>query len=155
LGNVWDATLAVAVPLPQSGLETTTVVVAGGDVVWVAAVGAAVAVAVWVPAAGWKVFAGADVVGGWVPGVTGASVAAVVLVDVFGFAANTCPSTWGFPLALVDDPESSETKCPIANPPANTPMAMDPATIGDGSLNCPPLPLRQYGGVGDICHVEW
>jgi hypothetical protein len=112
-------------------LETTTVVVAGGDVVWVA-VGAAVAVDVWVPAEGWKVLAGADVVGGWVPGVTGASVAAVVLVD--GFSAKTCPSTCGFPLALVDDPESSVAKCPTANPPANTAMAMDPAAIGDGSL---------------------
>src|SRR4051812_37130555 len=111
----------------------TTVEVAGGeDEVWL---GAWVWVwegvtAAWALAAGGGVAWAAPGVSSWVWG--GAPGAAwVVLVGAWsGLVPNTWPRTWGLPVALVVDPESSVAKWPTANPPANTPMAMDPATIG-------------------------
>src|SRR5205085_12705163 len=91
----------------------------------------------WPPAAVGLVVAGA---GALVPGgETGDRVTGVVLLEVSGLRAKTCPRTCGLPAAFDFDDELW-TPWPTANPPANKAIATEPAAIPDGSLICPPLP---------------
>src|SRR5205085_1266842 len=91
----------------------------------------------WPPAAVGLVVAGA---GALVPGgETGDRVTGVVLLEVSGLRAKTCPRTCGLPAAF-DFDEELWTPWPTANPPANKAIATEPAAIPDGSLICPPLP---------------